>query len=452
LTNIIILGAGISGLSAGIKLLERGCSVIILEQSLEIGGLAKTEVKGDYRLDVGPHFITSQNNAVLREILDLFEPDELTSFSRHAKILFDDRYLDYPLTAKNVLLQMGFRHAFFASMSYLLTAINRVLLARAEVVTFEDWAKKNFGLYLYQLFFKPYTEQFWGISCDRLSVDCIPLVTKMSFLKTLKMLFVSKFEKDSLSIAERETTLPLHYPLKGFGEVARKLATKFELLGGVALRGCDILSLDCNVESQFQVRYRYEGKELSEAASNVVSTIPISSLVGLLRPKVPKIILERAMSLDYLSVIVVYLVIGDRDVFDCSYLYILGKPYNRMSNTRRFCPELCPKDENMLALEITCKYNDDIWSQDDEALSELCIQNLVADKFLERCEVKKFFVVRKRFAYPFYTTEYKESLNEINSFLGEIKNLAATGRTGAFKYMDIDQCIEDSSNLARRLL
>ena len=433
------------------KLLEHGHSVLILEKSKSIGGLAKTEVQGNYRLDIGPHFITSQNNDVLHEILDLFDPEELITFSRHAKMLFDDRYLDYPLTAKNVFTQMGLRHALLGSVSYLSTVVRKIIFPNERLLTFEDWAKRNFGNYLYKIFFRPYTEQFWGIKCDKLSVDCIPLVTKMSFLKTLRMLVIDKFQNDSLSLAERETTLPLYYPLKGFGELAIKLAEKFHHLGGKIQLETDVLTLDYGSKDGFEVKFRNGNNESTKTVTNIISTIPIAALVEILRPPAPQELRYKSTQLGYLSVIVVYLIIADRDLFDCSYLYILGKPYNRISNTRRFCPELCPQSENMIALEITCQYDDRMWRKDDKALADICVQQLELDDFLEKGEVKESFVVRKRFAYPFYTTEYKRNLEDVMSHLNAIENLATIGRTGAFKYMDSDQCVEDASSLAKQL-
>ena len=44
-SRVIILGAGVTGLSAGIRLLDSGCDVCILERSDQPGGLAKTVVR-----------------------------------------------------------------------------------------------------------------------------------------------------------------------------------------------------------------------------------------------------------------------------------------------------------------------------------------------------------------------------------------------------------------------
>ncbi len=43
--KVIILGAGVTGLSAGIRCLEAGCDVCLIEKAKQGGGLAKTIVR-----------------------------------------------------------------------------------------------------------------------------------------------------------------------------------------------------------------------------------------------------------------------------------------------------------------------------------------------------------------------------------------------------------------------
>jgi hypothetical protein len=44
-------------------------------------------VRGNYRLGIGPHHLFSQNDAIPQRMIDLFDKEELVSFSRDAKIL-----------------------------------------------------------------------------------------------------------------------------------------------------------------------------------------------------------------------------------------------------------------------------------------------------------------------------------------------------------------------------
>ncbi len=452
--KVIILGAGVTGLSAGIRFLDSGCDVCILEKSDHPGGLAKTVVHGNYRLDIGPHHLFSQSESILKEIIDLFEKEELVSFSRDAKIYFYDRFLNYPLTAKNVLFHMGIKHAFFASLSYIWTASGHVrnLFTRDRSGdNFKEWAKNNFGSYLYNIFFKTYTEQFWGIPCEKLSVNCVPQVTKMSFLKTLKMIFLARFEKESISIAERETSLTLFYPIKGIGAIVDKMYDSFISKGGTIRLNCTISELIHNDNNTFTLNYQDQTGSIQDDAIHVVSSIPISSLVRILKPAPPVSIVHSADNLEYLSVIVLYIVIHDRDVLDCAYLYMMDRPYNRISNTNRFHHKLSPEGENMLALEITCHFNDKVWKNSGEELYEKCINHLEFDGFINRDEVKQFFTVRIKNAYPFYRLGYEKNLATIFDYFKKIPGLSLSGRTGAYKYMDIDQCLEDTSDLVNSL-
>jgi len=66
--------------------------------------------------------------------------------------------LDYPLTAYNVLVQMGIGSGIRTALSFLKS---RILLRSRQSTgeqdeTVEDWAINSFGEHLYRTFFKPY--------------------------------------------------------------------------------------------------------------------------------------------------------------------------------------------------------------------------------------------------------------------------------------------------------
>ena len=55
--NVIIIGAGPAGLTAGYELLEKSkdYNVVILEGSQELGGISKTVYYNGNRMDIGGH-------------------------------------------------------------------------------------------------------------------------------------------------------------------------------------------------------------------------------------------------------------------------------------------------------------------------------------------------------------------------------------------------------------
>ena len=53
--DVIIIGAGLGGLTAGAKLAREGKKVLIVEQHSKPGGCATTFKRGDFTMEVGLH-------------------------------------------------------------------------------------------------------------------------------------------------------------------------------------------------------------------------------------------------------------------------------------------------------------------------------------------------------------------------------------------------------------
>lgn len=453
-SKIMILGAGVTGLSAGVRFLENGYDVCIIEKAEHVGGLAKTIVRGNYLLDLGPHHLYSKNESTLNDMLEFFEDDEIVPISLEAKILFYDRFLDYPLTARSVVSQMGLKHAILGSLSYIAMGLRNLFGLRLKEDNFQAWARNNFGNYMYNIFFKPYTEQFWGVPCEEMSIDCVPQVTKASFMKTLKRLFLKKFSNESLSVEEVDVGYEKSvnfFPVKGIGAIAEKMKDIFLSKGGTLRLNCDIKEITMNDNNTYTLHSNDKDKSFTDESMFIVSTIPLPSLFQVIKPAPPASLLESVNSLKYLSTVVLYIVVHDRDILDCAFLYMPDRPYNRISNTNRFHPNLCPEGENMLACEISCTFNDETWKSSDEELFKKCIGHLESDKLISRVEVKQFFSVRVKNAYPFYRMGYREKLSEVFEYFEKMPSFALAGRVGAFKYMAIDECMEDSAALAKKL-
>ena len=65
--RILILGGGISGLSAAFQFVNAGIPVELIESKNEVGGLAATIKKHGIQMEYGPHAFFSEKE----EILDL---------------------------------------------------------------------------------------------------------------------------------------------------------------------------------------------------------------------------------------------------------------------------------------------------------------------------------------------------------------------------------------------
>ena len=61
--KILILGAGITGLSTAWKLSNKGYDVTLIEKDTKVGGLAKTINFKENYFDIGPHSFFSEDKA-----------------------------------------------------------------------------------------------------------------------------------------------------------------------------------------------------------------------------------------------------------------------------------------------------------------------------------------------------------------------------------------------------
>ena len=166
---------------------------------------------------------------------------------------------------------------------------------------------------------------------------------------------------------------------------------------------------------------------------------------------VPSNVQASADRLGYLGLIVLYVVTLKRDLLDTSYIYYLGRPYHRLAEMDKFCDTLSPPGENMLAVEFSCHSGDKLWKMSEQELLELSLPHLDQDGIISGEDITKSFVVRAAHAYPIRYYGFREHLDNVLQFIREQPNLDVLGRTGEYRYIDSDQCMERAIALAERI-
>src|SRR5262245_32831781 len=68
--STIVIGGGLSGLTAAIYLARGGKNVLLIEKSNELGGRARTQVSNGYYFNLGPHalYAAGAASAILKEL------------------------------------------------------------------------------------------------------------------------------------------------------------------------------------------------------------------------------------------------------------------------------------------------------------------------------------------------------------------------------------------------
>jgi protoporphyrinogen oxidase len=437
----VILGAGISGLSAAQRFCDYGIPVCVLESALVPGGLAGTQREGPYALDYGPHSFFTEHEEIREQVLNLLK-DSALSQNRSVKLFWNGKYLDYPFTPVQLLVQSGWKEAVQTIGSFAFRPRPQPVVPEDEE-SLESWAVRNFGRRLYESFFKPYTEQFWKIPACELSARSVPSHTRLSFKTALWSILKTSFAsgKKTSNQLEREK-LPTFYPRTGFGEIAERLAEKLSGRGVKIDYGCTVRSVERGDENAFRIHFVRGGIEESMPASCLVSTVPLPHLTAFFGSAVPPETREAAALLRYRPLLTLGMVSRRKEILPASYLYTLNRPYFRLTEMNRFSEETSPQGENILAAEIPNSPEAEDWDVPAEALFERCIPFLEKDGFLRRQEVSRLLLVKARNAYPVYGLGYRASLDKVLGWTAAQENLLTLGRSGEFHYKDSDQCMK----------
>jgi len=433
----LILGGGLAGLTCAYELARAGVAVTVLEKEATVGGLARNFQHDGGKFDLGGHrFFTDKPEllAWLRELL----ADDLLEVPRKSRIRLHGRYFDYPLRAINALSGFGLRETARILADFSLAAMQRAL-SGAQDLSLEDWVTRRFGRRLYEIYFQPYSQKTWGLPCDQISA--------VWAAQRIQLLGLADAERQALAPTRRAPKTyaeKFWYPTQGIGVIGETLAAKIEQLGGRVLTATPVQRLVAHRDRIVEVVAAGEAR----AAELVISTMPLPVLGGWLGA--PAAALAR---LRYRAVRCLYLLLDRERVTDDTWLYFpeAELPFGRSHEPRNWAPALAPPTGTSLVLEFFCNEGDELWSRDEDELAARCAADLTRLGLIERDEMRGHHGARVADAYPVFTVGFQRPLKAVTDHLASFANLRVLGRTGAYRYDNMDQVIDAALVLAREV-
>jgi protoporphyrinogen oxidase len=424
----VILGAGPAGLTAGYMLARHGTDPVVLEALPAVGGLARTEVRDGFRFDIGGHrFFTKspEVEALWHETLG----DELLLRPRLSRIYYRGRLIDYPLSGPNLIRMLGPGELARALSSYLVAVARR----SDEAETYEDWVSQRFGRRLYEMFFRSYTEKVWGVPCGELRAEwAAQRIRGLSFAAAARSALPGRRRNGVRSLITE-----FHYPRLGPGQMWEAMRDRILEHGGRVRTNARVERIHIKDGQVSEVVAA--GKAIP--AAEVISSLPLSVMVGIVEPAPPSGVLDAAKGLRYRDFLTVALVMDGRELFPDNWIYIHepGVQVARIQNYRAWSPSMVPdQGKSCVGMEYFCFQGDELWSQPDEQLVALATDEFDKLGLGERERVVGGYVVRVPKAYPIYDEEYAGRLAAIRGWLEGIGNLQQVGRNGLHRYNNSD--------------
>ncbi len=434
---MVIIGAGPAGLAAGYRLCGYKINTIILEQRSGVGGLSRSlEYKG-YYFDIGPHRFFTKNKLVFRWWNGILKADFIKK-PRYTRIYYNGKFFSYPILIRNVISNLGIFVSLLIGYSYLKSR----LFPSQNEDNFQNWVTNRFGKRLFQIFFKDYTEKIWGMPCNQISADWAA--------QRIKGLSLSSAVRNALFKDKKNTVKSLikkfHYPRLGAGMMYEAVAQRIIQQGGPIKLNSEIIEIKHNNAkiTGLICRDSNDGSLFEIEGSHFLSSMPISLLVSRMSPAPDESILKICKSLNYRSLLIVYLILGRKDLFKDNWIYIHSRDVlvGRIQNYKNWSPDMInDPDKSSLGLEYFCTEGDSTWSQLDEKAIELAAKESEKLKLIQKADILDAFVLRVPNAYPVYDINYGRAVAAIRDFVSRFLNLQCIGRAGMFRYNNMDHSI-----------
>jgi len=417
----IILGAGISGLAAGIEFNKADQNCIILEKEKVPGGLCQSIKVGECEFDFGPKILLLDDSENSNTILSYL----------------DGNYLQYPISEGTYLSEYGLLG--FPLQRYLyclpevekkkvLDDIEKARKSPKEINNYKSWLINAFGEYFCKKVLFPYEEKKWQIKLDKLDY-------KWALNRPIRV------DYDEIKLGAISKLPPkgnYYYP---------KIGSITTLVDGMVKHSCPIEYNQEVVSINTKEKY-VETKNYRYYYENLVSTIPINIFLNLIEDKSQNF-QNSDKFLHGLGILVVNLVFKENYDLQGSAIYFPEKKYifRRVSVLQNLCPALSRDGYTPLQVEVSIKGKIDTKEYTDRILKDLK-------------SIKQFSVLGKPelinclnidFAYPLPSTGLEEYIKNIHTFYEKMK-IYHCGRGGNYVYCNLDKAYKQGSDLAKIII
>ena len=448
--HVVVLGAGLAGLSTAYELAKAGTRVTVVERDDFAGGMACSWQKGGYWLDHGPHRFHSRDEELVRHFYEVLD-NEVVIRDRMSRIYMQGKFFDYPLKAMNVLKSLPPGLLIRSCWDYAWIRFTQVF-KKIPDDNFENWVLKRFGRTLYEMFFGTYTSKAWKMPCTEISADwASQRISQANLWDTIVKTLNPPREGESRSLVSE-----FWYPSTGgIGHLGVKYAEKIRAMGGEVILEAPVERIE--VENGLAKRVicrRKDGTELVLEPTEVVNTIPLQRLLETLSPKVAPEVTEASSKLRHLGIVFSYLEVDKPTLSPDHWVYLPEKhlTIHRISEFKNFSDASAPGDKTVVCCEITCNVGDEHWNLDLEGAAKIAEADLIKVGLLEPGISRGVDLHKLPYAYPVYDLTYKENLEVLKKAARKVKNLRTTGRQGLYRYNNMDHSIAMGRRTAKTLL
>jgi len=290
----------------------------------------------------------------------------------------------------------------------------------------------------------------WGISCREIRADwAAQRIHGLTFVSAVL---------NAIRNSGRVKTLitKFDYPRLGPGMLWESAARKIESLGGRVVTEARVVGIRHADGRATAVVVEHAGVTKDIRCDQVISSMPLSTLVKILTPAVPPMVREAADGLSYRDFLIVALSCRIPDIFPDNWIYIHSPDVRvgRIQNFRNWSADMvAPGTGATLGMEYFCSRGEDLWTMSDADLVAQSRREIASLGLVDEADLgTEGHVIRELNAYPVYDADYRRHVDSLRAYFHGFSNLQTVGRNGMHRYNNQDHSMLAGHHAALRLL
>jgi protoporphyrinogen oxidase len=426
---ILIVGAGLAGLSAAYHLGDRPYRV--LEKEKEAGGLCRSYQMDGFTFDVTGHLLHFRQ-AEIKALVEGLLAGKLAKHSRRSFIYSHRAYTEYPFQVNTYGLPP---EVIRECLLGFIATLTNPSATPPEDRSFKAWILENLGEGMAKHFMVPFNEKLWQAPLDELTSDWVSWLVPKPELKDVI--------NGALGIKDKAFGYnpSFLYPTQGgigvlpqaFLPGLREIAYGSELV---------------EVDTQRRRATFHDGRV--EDYETLVSTIPVPELVRRCTD-LPPAIREAAAGLRCVSVYNVNLGVARERVSEYHWIYFPEReyPFYRAGFPMNFSPALGRPGCSSLYVEVSHQPTESV--PPAELLKRIRAGLERAGIFRPDDEIVVADVRDIRYAYVLFD---KHRARAVPAILAELerRGIHSIGRYGRWEHTSMEDAIAQGKKLAEALL
>jgi len=428
--KIVIIGAGISGLSAGYHLKKDGFEVTLYEKEDEAGGLCRSKKYNDMIFDYGVHVsFTSDEyvkNLFAKSVDYQYEENEVSCLNYwNGYWIKHEPQNNLHSLPKEIIKKslVDFIHAKYRDKN------------RAEIKNYRDWCQKKFGKFFSENFTNKYTKKFWTVDSQKLTTGWVGTRLNQPKLETVVdgVLDISRSNDHYVNT--------FRYPKEGGYESFLKI---FE-------NDLDIRFKTYPIEIDIKQKEIYLNTGEVKKYDALISSIPLPVLIRCIK-NVPKHVLKATTFLNWTSLLMLNFYIKRKINIKSQWNYYYDEdiPYSRIFYMSKFTKNNSPDGYETLQIEIPYSKDKPIILEKKKLINKV-IQCIHKTENIGCDEMNYLGDINIDYGYVIYDFNRKKSLETIYKFLNE-NGIYYCGRFGEWAYLWSDQASISGKKIADRLV